>query len=53
MFIIKYLLNHKFLVTSYRESNGIKMLCPSDNEASNIRGFIDELTRFFQYNGEN
>lgn len=53
MFIIKYLVDHKYAVASYCESNGVKMLCPSDNDASNIRGFIDELTRFFQYDGVN
>lgn len=51
--IIRYLLDHKYYVGNYYESNGVKVLCPTDIDSSNIRGFIDELNRFFQYDKEN
>lgn len=51
--IIRHLLEHKYSICNYCESNGIKKLCPTNDDLLNIREFIDELNRFFQYDKEN
>lgn len=47
--IVNYLYNHKNEVGSYKEANGIKMLCPTSEDLENYKGFIDRLYMFYEY----
>lgn len=47
--LIEYLNNNKHLLNSYLEANGIKRLCPTQNEINNMRLFINDLRDFYEY----
>lgn len=47
--IVDYLYNNKGMLYSCYEANGIKKLCPTNNEVSAYSRFIDSLKTFFEY----
>lgn len=47
--IVEYLYNHKDEFSSYKEANGIKLLCPTMIDIINYENFIDKLFRFYEY----
>ena len=49
--IVDYLYKNKFLLGIYSEANGIKKLCPRDDDVKKYSQFIDELHTFYKYEG--
>lgn len=47
--IVEYLYNHKEEVSSYKEANGIKSLCPTMTAVTDYKNFIDRLFKFYEY----
>jgi len=47
--IVDYLIKNKLYLRIYQEANGIKSLCPTENDVHNYSVFIDNLRTFFQY----
>ncbi len=47
--IVSYLYKNKTKLSTYKEANGIKLLCSNDTEIQNYSIFIDELKEFYQY----
>jgi len=47
--LIKYLKHNVHLLSSYKEANGIKVLCPTQTEVSNMYYFINSLVEFYEY----
>lgn len=47
--IVNYLYSHKNDIDSYKEANGIKVLCSSSTEVMNYRNFIEQLYAFYEY----
>ncbi len=47
--IINYLYSHKYLLSTYIESNGIKKLCPNHSDVTKMDNFITDLKKYFQY----
>lgn len=47
--IVEYLYNNKNLLGTYKEANGIKLLCPTAQDQNNYMLFIDLLERFYEY----
>ncbi len=47
--VIDYAYDNRNSFGSYKEANGIKLLCPSSNEISNYQAFIVDLKRVFEY----
>ncbi len=47
--IINYLSTHKNDISSFKEANGIKDLCPSYSEILRIQEFINDLKSFYEY----
>lgn len=47
--IVDYLVNSLEQLSSYYEANGIKMLCTSHEEVTNMRKFIIALADFYEY----
>lgn len=47
--IIEYLISHKFLLSSYYESNGVKKLCSDYMTKYYLEKFIDDINKFFEY----
>ncbi len=50
--ILEYLKENKESFASYYEANGIKKLCPTEDEAGVYGEFVEELARFFVYETE-
>jgi len=47
--IVTYIYKHKAELCNYYEANGIKKLCPTQQDIANLLGFIDKLYSFFEY----
>lgn len=47
--LLKYLFDNKFMLSTYKEANGIKSLCPTSSDVQTFSQFIDEIYRFFEY----
>ena len=47
--IVDYLYGHKEEFSSYKEANGIKILCPSVTDVVKYRNFVDKLYLFYEY----
>ena len=47
--IVNYLYRNKQMLWLYKEANGIKSLCPTQEEVSNYSNFIDRLYSFYEY----
>lgn len=47
--IVDYVYKHKWELKYYYEANGIKKLCPTDQDVRNMEAFIDKLHSFFEY----
>ena len=47
--IVEYLFTHKDELSSYKEANGIKLLCPIVTDVINYKNFIDKLFKFYEY----
>ena len=47
--IVDYIYNNKSLLSTYKEANGIKPLCPYSSDNSKISNFINDLKRFYEY----
>lgn len=47
--VVRYLQQHKDDLVNYKEANGIKMLCTSQQDIINYQVFIDRLYRFYEY----
>ncbi len=47
--IINYLYSHKYEFPKYFEANGIKPLCPKQQDVDKYTAFIDKLKQFYQY----
>lgn len=47
--IINYLYSHKYEFPKYFEANGIKPLCPKQQDVDKYTAFIDKLKEFYQY----
>lgn len=47
--IVDYLYYHKYMLSTYKEANGIKPLCPNQQDVENYSRFIDALYGFYQY----
>lgn len=47
--LIEYLVNNIYSLSSYKEANGIKQLCPNQTIVSNYQKFINDLKNFYTY----
>lgn len=47
--IVDFVYKNKYMLSTYKEANGIKQLCPTQADINNYSSFIDELKRFYQY----
>ncbi|MBH9968634.1 nucleotidyltransferase domain-containing protein [[Bacillus] enclensis] len=47
--LITHLKNNKHLLSSYKEANGIKLLCPTPSDINNMDLFINALKEFYEY----
>lgn len=47
--LITYLKNNKYLLSSYKEANGIKLLCPTPSDVDSMNIFINALVEFYEY----
>jgi hypothetical protein len=47
--IVNYAYRHKTELGNYYEANGIKELCPTQQDIDNYKTFIDTLYSFFEY----
>ena len=47
--VVNYAYTHKYLLGNFYEANGIKKLCPTQQDISNLSNFIDRLHVFFEY----
>jgi hypothetical protein len=47
--IVDYAYKHKAELSNYYEANGIKKLCPTQQDVNNFSAFIDKLHSFFEY----
>ncbi|MFX3674775.1 MAG: nucleotidyltransferase [Paenisporosarcina sp.] len=47
--IVNYLVNNQDKLSAYYEANGIKMLCSSQEEVTNMKKFIIALADFYEY----
>ena len=47
--IVTYLYNHKGELVNYYEANGIKKLCPTQQDINKYIEFINKLNSFFEY----
>lgn len=47
--VVQYLSEHKYALESYKEANGIKVLCESSSDAEKYKNFIDRLRLFYEY----
>lgn len=47
--IVDYLYTHKDEFSSYKEANGIKLLCPTTTEVLKYKSFINRLKSFYEY----
>lgn len=47
--VINYAYKHKSELANYYEANGIKMLCPTQQDVNRFAAFIDALHAFFNY----
>lgn len=47
--IVEYLFDNKNKLQSFKEANGIKMLCPTKLDIESYTKFIDDLHAFYEY----
>ncbi|MYL47277.1 nucleotidyltransferase [Virgibacillus halodenitrificans] len=47
--LITYLKNNSYLLSTYKEANGIKLLCPTQTDKDNMELFIHALEEFYEY----
>lgn len=47
--IVDFLYANKSQIYSYKEANGIKVLCETTSAENNYKSFIDSLKRFYEY----
>lgn len=47
--LIALLRNHKADFFGYKEANGIKPLCPTTNDYTNLCSYLDQLALFYEY----
>lgn len=47
--IINFLYSHKYSLFLYKESNGLKKLCPTNSDITKMENFIIDLKNYFQY----
>lgn len=47
--IVDFIYNNMEELSNYKEANGIKMLCPSQNDVEKYKSFIKELKSFYEY----
>jgi len=47
--VVDYLYGNQSLLSTYKEANGIKALCPYSSDEENYTRFINDLKVFYQY----
>lgn len=47
--VVEYLFINQGLLSSYKEANGIKQLCPYSGDIDKYKAFIQDLKHFYQY----
>jgi len=47
--VAKYAYDKRHLLSSYREANGIKLLCPNQTDVANYQAFLTDLVGFYEY----
>lgn len=47
--IVDYLYKNKYMLSVYKEANGIKQLCPTQRDVDSYVAFVDQLKSFFEY----
>lgn len=47
--VVDYLYDNQSLLSTYKEANGIKVLCPYSSDRENYTRFINDLKVFYQY----
>lgn len=47
--VVDYLYSNQSLLSTYKEANGIKALCPYSSDEENYTRFINDLKVFYQY----
>lgn len=47
--LLSYLKNNLHSISSYKEANGIKLLCPTQDDLENMKSFISALIDFYEY----
>lgn len=47
--LINYLKSNSLFFTTYKEANGIKELCPTQDSLTNMRTFINDVHSFYEY----
>ena len=47
--VVNYIYNNMSFLTSYKEANGIKPLCPNTSDVENHKAFIKDLKSFYDY----
>lgn len=48
--LIEYLCSNLIYLSTYKEANGIKNLCSNQEFLTNMRNFINNPRRFYEYN---
>lgn len=46
---IIYINKNKYMLSVYKEANGIKQLCPTQRDVDSYVAFVDQLKSFFEY----
>ncbi|MEO2255401.1 nucleotidyltransferase [Paenibacillus amylolyticus] len=47
--LIDYLNSNSYALNTFKEANGIKLLCPNPDMIKNMESFINALTTFYEY----
>ncbi|UDK97045.1 nucleotidyltransferase [Lysinibacillus sphaericus] len=47
--LVDYLYSNLIYLSTYKEANGIKNLCPTQEFLTNMKNFINDLRRFYEY----
>lgn len=47
--LVNFLKSNLYSLSSYKEANGIKSLCPTQEAINNMRDFINDLDKFYEY----
>lgn len=47
--VVNYIYNNIYLLSEYKEANGIKILCPLQSDVEKYKNFIKDLKTFYEY----